>query len=93
MAPAVGVVKAVIQLVSLSVVSAAGYGITRPAMREYVKAFFTGPGKWTRITLLLLALQNWKSMPMAWTVSVCSLLLPEAAHILVERNTDKHVQK
>ena len=34
--------------------------------------FFTGPGRISRILLLFFVLFNWKTMPLAWTVSTLS---------------------
>lgn len=31
--------------------------------------FFTGPGRYSRLALLLFVIANWKSMPFVWTVS------------------------
>jgi hypothetical protein len=31
--------------------------------------FFTGPGRISRVLLLLFVVANWKGMPLAWTVS------------------------
>jgi hypothetical protein len=34
-----------------------------------IEAFFTGPGRTSRIIALAVVLVNWKSLPLAWTVS------------------------
>ena len=36
--------------------------------RAWFKEFFTGPGRTSRILLMIFILTNWKSMPLAWTV-------------------------
>jgi hypothetical protein len=38
--------------------------------RVFLREFFTGPGRISRILMLLFAILNWKNMPLAWTVSI-----------------------
>ncbi|KAJ2890807.1 hypothetical protein MKZ38_001316 [Zalerion maritima] len=69
MASALGA-KALTRILLPTSVAAAGYGATRPATKEWVKNFVTGPGKYSRIALLFLLLLNWKSLPGAWTIRI-----------------------
>ncbi|KAG9503074.1 hypothetical protein J7337_005912 [Fusarium musae] len=48
----------------------AGYAAYRVNWGPLVKAFLTGPGRTSRILLLLFVVFNWKSMPFAWTYRV-----------------------
>lgn len=50
------------------VVGSAGYGLWRVQWREAIRAFLTGPGRTSRILLLIFALLNLKNLPFAWTV-------------------------
>ncbi|KAM0555047.1 hypothetical protein ACHAPJ_006396 [Fusarium lateritium] len=47
-----------------------GYAAYRVNWGPLIKAFLTGPGRTSRILLLLFVLFNWKSMPFAWTYRV-----------------------
>jgi hypothetical protein len=53
---------------------AAFAGITYAAWtvqwRAVLRRFFTGPGRNSRVLMLLFAILNWKNMPLAWTVSL-----------------------
>ena len=51
----------------------AGYAAYRVNWGPLIKAFLTGPGRTSRILLLLFVVFNWKSMPFAWTVSLDGL--------------------
>ncbi|KAF5019414.1 hypothetical protein F66182_8586 [Fusarium sp. NRRL 66182] len=52
------------------VIGSAGYAAYRVNWVPLIKAFATGPGRSSRILLLLFVLLNWKSMPLAWTYRV-----------------------
>lgn len=47
-----------------------GFAAWKYDWSRQVRAFVTGPGRLTRILLLLSILLNWKSLPFAWTVSL-----------------------
>jgi hypothetical protein len=36
----------------------------------YLKEFFLGPGRVTRVSLLAWCIINWKSLPLVWTVGL-----------------------
>lgn len=46
-----------------------GYAAWRVDWSELVMSFLTGPGRTSRILLVLFVVFNWKNMPFAWTVS------------------------
>lgn len=48
--------------------AAAGYAAWKLHWAALLKEFFTGPGRVSRILMLLFAIFNWKNMPFAWTV-------------------------
>lgn len=49
-------------------VGSAGYAAWRVNWPVVTKSFLTGPGRTSRILLLLFVIFNWKNMPFAWTV-------------------------
>lgn len=52
-----------------AIVGTAGYAAWRVNWQQAVRSFVAGPGRTSRITLLLFVIFNWKNMPFAWTVS------------------------
>ncbi|KAI5467189.1 hypothetical protein BGZ63DRAFT_418910 [Mariannaea sp. PMI_226] len=56
-------------------VASAGYASRRVDWVDVVKNFLTGPGRTSRILLLLFVIFNWKNMPFAWTYRVWSSML------------------
>lgn len=52
---------------------------------DFAKKFFTGPGSKSRIFALLMVVVNWKSLPLAWTVSSASSSPP-----LLRRRTSQY---
>jgi hypothetical protein len=54
------------------VIGSAGYAAWRLNWETALRSFFTGPGRSSRIALLLFIIFNWKNMPLAWTVSISS---------------------
>lgn len=48
--------------------AAASYAAWKIHWTLLLKEFFTGPGRGSRICMLLFAVFNWKNMPFAWTV-------------------------
>lgn len=82
MVSAIGIAQAlsrVPKLILLPVVALplilGGYAV-RDTAPEYVAWYFGGPGCYSRIILLLILVINWKSMPLAWTVSKRGAALP-----------------
>lgn len=51
------------------VLGSAGYAASRVDWQTAVRAFLTGPGRTSRILLLIFVLFNMKNMPFVWTVS------------------------
>lgn len=51
-------------------VGSIGYAAWRVSWIPLIKSFLMGPGRTSRILLLLFVLFNWKNMPFAWTVSI-----------------------
>ncbi|PFH62193.1 hypothetical protein XA68_14734 [Ophiocordyceps unilateralis] len=64
-----GLAVAVKVLVPLAVGSA-GYAACRIDWRVAVRSFFTGPGRTSRMLLLLFVVSSWKSMPLVWTYRI-----------------------
>lgn len=60
------VLAAIIPAVSIG---SAGYAAYRVDWKNVIQDFVTGPGRTSRILLLLFVIFNWKNMPFAWTVS------------------------
>ena len=52
-------------------VAGVGYGgyTFRDETVAYLKEFFLGPGRLTRISIFAWCIINWKSLPLVWTVS------------------------
>ncbi|SPO06721.1 uncharacterized protein DNG_09415 [Cephalotrichum gorgonifer] len=48
----------------------AGYAAWKTNWQLLLKEFFTGPGRLSRILLLLFTVLNWKNMPFAWTARI-----------------------
>lgn len=49
-------------------VGSLGYAATRVNWPLLANNFFTGPGRISRILMLIFAIFNWKNMPFVWTV-------------------------
>lgn len=47
----------------------AGHTMLHMNWSSVLTSFFTGPGRLSRILLLFFVLTNYKTMPLAWTVS------------------------
>lgn len=52
------------------VLGSAGYAASRIDWKTAVRTFLTGPGRTSRVLLLVFVLFNMKNMPFVWTVSV-----------------------
>lgn len=57
-------------------VSYVGYKAATTDLRKALITFVTGPGRTSRILLLVFFLTNWKSTPLSWTVCSNPLCLP-----------------
>lgn len=51
------------------VAGSAGYAAWRVNWHAFARSFVSGPGRTSRLLLLLFVLLNCKNMPFAWTVS------------------------
>lgn len=56
-------------------VGSIGYAAWRVSWIPLIKSFLMGPGRTSRILLLLFVLFNWKNMPFAWTYRVFYTIL------------------
>jgi hypothetical protein len=54
---------------SVATLAYAGHRAIQLDWRTLITHFLTGPGRTSRILLLLFVVLNWKSMPLAWSVS------------------------
>lgn len=54
-------------------IGSVGYAAWRTNWPVLVQSFLTGPGRTSRILLLLFVIFNWKNMPFAWTVRLPSV--------------------
>lgn len=55
---------------SVATIAYAGHRALYVDWRTLLTQFLTGPGRTSRILLLFFLVLNWKSLPLAWTVSV-----------------------
>ena len=49
-------------------VGTAGYAAVKVDWKAAIQSFVSGPGRTSRILLLVFVFFNWKSVPFAWTV-------------------------
>lgn len=68
MASAAGALSRITRIVGPLLIPAMAYGAYRGNAAGVIEAFFTGPGRTSRVIALLVVLVNWKSLPLAWTV-------------------------
>ncbi|KAI1850148.1 hypothetical protein JX266_004527 [Neoarthrinium moseri] len=68
------------RLASLGLLPLFAYITYRLDMAETVRAFFTGPGSYSRIFATVVLALNWKSLPFAWTVRICHSMI---LHLLI----------
>ncbi len=64
----VGGLTAAVRVLTPLAVGSAGYAAYRINWAVAVRKFLTGPGRTSRILLLLFVAFNWKNLPFAWTV-------------------------
>jgi hypothetical protein len=55
---------------SAAAVAYAGHRALQADWRMLLSQFLTGPGRTSRILLVIFLVLNWKSLPLAWTVSL-----------------------
>ncbi|KAI1496344.1 capsule polysaccharide biosynthesis protein [Biscogniauxia marginata] len=82
MASAAGTVNRVLRIAGPALVPAIAYGVYKGNALRAVEAFFTGPGRNSRIVALVVVLVNWKSLPFAWTVRVWGAMV---SHLLIRQ--------
>ncbi|KAI1363819.1 capsule polysaccharide biosynthesis protein [Xylaria arbuscula] len=80
MASAAGAISRVARVAGPALVPAMLYGAYKQNVVAAVEAFFTGPGRTSRILALVVVLWNWKSLPLAWTYRVINGMV---SHLLV----------
>lgn len=70
----IGLLMPVVGVVGLASVVLAGRRAMHVDWKDFAVRFLTGPGRTSRILLLIYVLLNTKSLPGAWTVSNTGLL-------------------
>ncbi|KAI1820181.1 capsule polysaccharide biosynthesis protein [Xylaria intraflava] len=64
---------------------AVAYGLYKGNVGAMVEAYFTGPGRTSRIVALVVVLANWKSLPLAWTFRIFNAMI---THMMVHPHHD-----
>ncbi|KAI1085195.1 capsule polysaccharide biosynthesis protein [Whalleya microplaca] len=82
MASSAGAAHRLVRVAGPVLLPAIAYGAYKGNALGALEAFFTGPGRTSRIVALVVVLVNWKSLPFAWTVRVWGAMI---SHILVRR--------
>ncbi|KAI0528309.1 capsule polysaccharide biosynthesis protein [Xylaria bambusicola] len=80
MASAAGAITRLARVAGPAAVPAILYGAYKQNAVAAIEAFFTGPGRTSRIVALVVVLWNWKSLPLAWTYRVINGMI---SHLLV----------
>ncbi|KAI0967397.1 capsule polysaccharide biosynthesis protein [Xylaria arbuscula] len=80
MASAAGPVSQIARFAGPALVPAILYGAYKGNAVAAIEAFFTGPGRTSRIVALAVVLVNWKSLPLAWTFRVFNGMI---SHLIV----------
>ncbi|KAI0394301.1 capsule polysaccharide biosynthesis protein [Xylariaceae sp. FL0594] len=80
MASAAGSLYRLSKLAAPLVLPAVAYGAYKGNVAAAIEAFFTGPGRTSRIVALVVVLVNWKSLPLAWTFRIFNAMI---SHFLV----------
>ncbi|KAI0906235.1 capsule polysaccharide biosynthesis protein [Ustulina deusta] len=70
MASAVGPISRIVRFAAPALLPAILYGAYKGNAVAAITAFFTGPGRTSRVVALVVVLVNWKSLPLAWTFRV-----------------------
>lgn len=58
----------IVRLIRLLSAGGAAYAIYKTQWKKVLTNYFTGPGRLSRILMLIFALLNLKNMPFVWTV-------------------------
>ncbi|GAW18543.1 hypothetical protein ANO14919_080190 [Xylariales sp. No.14919] len=80
MASAAGPLARITRIAGPALLPAMAYGAYKGGAAGAIEAFFTGPGRTSRIIALVVVLVNWKSLPLAWTYRVFNGMV---SHLLV----------
>lgn len=80
--PLAAIAKPVLLPASIAAIAYGAYH-GRKDIVEFALKFFTGPGNKSRIFALVMAVVNWKSLPLMWTVRVWNAMI---SHILVRKH-------
>ncbi|KAI2630135.1 capsule polysaccharide biosynthesis protein [Xylaria nigripes] len=83
MASAAGPVNRIVRTAGPLILPAMAYGAWKGNVPALIEAFFTGPGRTSRIIALALVLINWKSLPLAWTYRIFNGMI---THLIVRPN-------
>ncbi|KAI0402504.1 capsule polysaccharide biosynthesis protein [Xylaria palmicola] len=80
MASSAGSFSPMTRVAGWALVPTIAYGAYKCNAGRLIEAFFTGPGRTSRIIALAVVLWNWKSLPLVWTFRVFSAML---SHFIV----------
>ncbi|KYK60508.1 capsule polysaccharide biosynthesis protein [Drechmeria coniospora] len=71
----VGGLTVALRIITPLALGSAGYAASRVNWPVAIRAFLTGPGRTSRVLLLLMVIFNWKNLPFAWTYRVFSAII------------------
>ncbi|KAI1133320.1 capsule polysaccharide biosynthesis protein [Nemania abortiva] len=80
MASSAGSLTWLTRITGPALLPAIAYGAYKSNVTGAVEAFFTGPGRTSRIVALAVVLFNWKSFPLVWTFRIYNAMI---SHFLV----------
>ncbi|KAI0206703.1 capsule polysaccharide biosynthesis protein [Astrocystis sublimbata] len=80
MASAAGPLTRITRFAGPLLIPAVAYGAYKGNAAGALEAFFTGPGRTSRVVALVVVLVNWKSLPFAWTFRVLGAM---ASHFII----------
>ncbi|KAI1163048.1 capsule polysaccharide biosynthesis protein [Nemania serpens] len=80
MASSAGFLNLVTRIAGPVLLPAIAYGAYKWNAAAALEAFFTGPGRTSRIVALTVVLVNWKSLPLAWTFRIFNGMI---SHLIV----------
>ncbi|KAJ8119384.1 hypothetical protein ONZ43_g3655 [Nemania bipapillata] len=85
MASSVGSLNRITRIAGPALLPAIAYGAYKSNVTTAIEAFFTGPGRTSRIVALAVILFNWKSFPLVWTFRIYNAMI---SHFLVRPDHD-----
>ncbi|KAI0879051.1 capsule polysaccharide biosynthesis protein [Hypoxylon argillaceum] len=80
MASSAGSLSRITRIAGPTLLPAIAYGAYKSNVTGAIEAFFTGPGRTSRIVALAVVLFNWKSFPLVWTFRIYNAMI---SHFLV----------